>query len=258
MGRSNAPYYLTNHEIIEKFNSITEMTSVAKFYSENPLNVWQQVLGPSMHYHVGSYSTNNIFDQAIRNLYPYIDNNSTILDVGCGWGGPANLLESEKNCLVHGVTNSSQQHQYNSQTTFLSDIHSFIPKQHYDTAIFIESLTHFNDAATVLKQIRPHTNKIIIKDYLWHEDWFNSDWKMHFRTYQSFQQLVSQDYTITHVEEDTTTDTYNSCLFWYNNMLTLPQHQIIGQIKTLYNLCSAVLDCGPNHNFSKLILIVAE
>ena len=59
------------------------------FYTDNPLSVWQSVLGPSMHYHVGG-------NQAVRNLYPYIDNNSKILDIGCGWGGPARLLTNEK------------------------------------------------------------------------------------------------------------------------------------------------------------------
>jgi hypothetical protein len=234
------------------------MTSVAQFYSENPLHVWQQVLGPKMHYHVGSHSDTDIFDQAIRNLYPYIDNNSTILDVGCGWGGPANLLESEKNCLVHGVTNSPQQHQHNSQITFLSDIHKFTPPQKYDTAIFIESLTHFNDAPTVLKQIRPYTNKIIIKDYLWDEDWYNKQWHMYFRTRDSFIDLVSEHYTIKFMEQDNTADIYNSCLFWYNNIMQLKASQITDQIQTLYNLASAVLECGPQHDFSKLILIVAE
>ena len=234
------------------------MSTVAQFYSENSLNVWQQILGPKMHYHAGSYSTNNIFDQAIRNLYPYIDDNSSILDVGCGWGGPATLLENEKSCLVHGFTNSSQQYNHNSQTTFLADIHSFIPQQKYNTAIFIESLSHFNDANKVLKQLRPYTDKIIIKDYLWYEDWFNSDWKMYLRTKQSYIDLISQYYNITHIEQDNTVDIYNSCVYWYNNLTTLPQHEIHGQIKELYDLTTDVLQVGPNSNFVKLALIVAE
>jgi 2-polyprenyl-3-methyl-5-hydroxy-6-metoxy-1,4-benzoquinol methylase len=234
------------------------MSSVAQFYTENPLHVWQQVLGPKLHYHVGSHSDTDIFDQAIRNLYPYIDDNSLILDVGCGWGGPATLLENEKSCLVHGVTNSAQQYDHNIQLTFLADAHEFIPQQKYDTAIFIESLSHFHDANKILKQLKQYTNKIIIKDYLWYEDWYNADWKMYLRTKQSYIDLISQYYTITHIEQDNTIDIYNSCVYWYNNIITLPQQEIYGQIKELYDLTSDVLQVGPNSNFVKMILVVAE
>ena len=233
------------------------MTTAKRFYTENPLKSWQQVLGPKMHYHVGSYSSHDIFDQTIRNLYPHIPNNSSILDMGCGWGGPASLLENEKHCHVHGVTHSKQQFNHNDQITFLSDAHTFIPQQDYDIAIFIESLTHFTTPSQVLHNIRPHINKIIIKDYLWDEDWYNDTWHMHFRTFDSFKQLVSEEYNITTIEEDTQADIYNSCLFWYNNIIKLPTSQVTNQIQNLFELSVSVINAGPQHDFCKLITIVA-
>ena len=233
------------------------MTSIKRFYTENPLKSWQQVLGPKMHYHFGSYSSENIFDQTVRNLYPHIPNNSTILDMGCGWGGPARLLENEKACLVHGVTNSPQQQQHNDQTIFLSDVHDFTPQQDYDITLFIESLTHFTNASQVLANIRPYTNKIIIKDYIYYEDYYNPVWHMHFRTLDSFKHLIQQHYNIQTLEEDKQIDVYNSCLFWYNNISKLKPNQITNQIKTLYHFSNEIIQLGPETDKIKFTTIVA-
>jgi hypothetical protein len=226
------------------------MTSVADFYSNNPLHVWQQVLGPSMHYHIGG-------DSAIRNLYSFIDDNSTILDVGCGWGGPAMLLTNEKRCILHGITNSKQQHVFYPYDSTLADANTFIPSQQYDTAIFLESFCHME--SQVLTHIRPYVNKVIIKDYLWHTDWYNAPWQMHMRSQQTYHNILKQaGYQITYSEIDNTADVYNSSLYWYNNICKLPEDCITNQIETLYNLTSEVVYYGPNADFVKLITIVAE
>ena len=236
------------------------MASVAKFYSENPLHVWQQVLGSNMHYHLGAKSNENIFDQAIRNLYPHIPQNSKILDCGCGWGGPGNLLQTELNANVTGITNSKQQHEYiTSFPTHLTDIHKFIPTEHYDIALFIESFCHFHQPQLILSNLRPYTDKIIIKDYVWYNDWYNEDWYMYFRSPDSYSRLIHKSgYTVTSMEEDISAEVYNSSLYWYNNILSLPSSEIRGQIQTLLELTNQVLEAGPNGNFVKIFTIVAE
>ena len=228
--------------------------TVEQYYNDNPLEVWKQVLGPKMHYHYGSYSDDNIFDQTVRNLYPHIDNNSSILDMGCGWGGPATLLTNEKGCNVHGVTNSVQQHELTTFPTTLIDVHDYIPQQQYDTAIFIQSLTHFADASTVLKNIRPYVKRIIISDFLWEGGGYSKDWYMTFRTYKTFHELVSQHYEIKMLKEDKQIDLHNTCKFWYNNIKKLPKDQVVTQIKNLYDLSVATL-AGLEYKF---ITIVAE
>ena len=218
------------------------------FYTDNPLEVWQTVLGPSMHYHVGG-------DQAVRDLYPYIDNTSNILDIGCGWGGPARLLSTEKHCNLHGVTNSEQQYNHYPYTVSLADANTYTPDDNYDTTIFIESLCHLTPQ--ILTNIRPHTNKLIIKDYLAPFKWYNKQWEMHMRTEKEYKSILS-DYNITHLEITKSKDIYNSSLYWYNNILSLSPNQITHQIKTLQHLTGQVVDQGPTGETIKLITIVAE
>ena len=218
------------------------------FYTDNPLEVWQTVLGPSMHYHVGG-------DQAVRDLYPYIDNNSNILDIGCGWGGPARLLSTEKQCECHGVTNSKQQYNHYPYTVSLADANTYTPDDNYDTTIFIESLCHLTPQ--ILTNIRPHTNKLIIKDYLSPFNWYNKQWEMYMRDESTYKSILS-DYTITHLEITKSKDVYNSSLYWYNNILSLNPNQITHQIETLQHLTGQVVDQGPTGETIKLITIVAE
>ena len=218
------------------------------FYTDNPLEVWQTVLGPSMHYHVGG-------DQAVRDLYPYINNNDSILDIGCGWGGPARLLTNEKQCECHGVTNSEQQYNHYPYTVSLADANTYTPDDNYDTTIFIESLCHLTPQ--ILTAVRPYTNKLIIKDYLSPFNWYNKQWEMYMRTQQEYKSILS-DYNITHLEITQSEDIYNSSLYWYNNILSLNPNQITHQIETLLHLTGQVVDQGPTGETIKLITIVAE
>ena len=218
------------------------------FYTDNPLEVWQSVLGPSMHYHVGG-------DQAVRDLYPYIDNNSNILDIGCGWGGPARLLTDEKHCELHGVTNSKQQYDNYPYTVSLSNANHYTPDTHYDTTIFIESLCHLTPQ--ILTAIRPYTKRIIIKDYLSPFNWYNKQWEMYMRTENEYKSILSP-YNITHLEITPSQDIYNSSLYWYNNINKLSPNQITHQIESLLHLTGQVVDQGPSGETIKLITIVAE
>ena len=218
------------------------------FYTDNPLEVWQTVLGPSMHYHVGG-------DQAVRDLYPYINNNDSILDIGCGLGGPARLLTNEKQCECHGVTNSEQQYNHYPYTVSLADANTYTPDDNYDTTIFIESLCHLTPQ--ILTAVRPYTNKLIIKDYLSPFNWYNKQWEMYMRTQQEYKSILSP-YNITHLEITQSEDIYNSSLYWYNNILSLNPNQITHQIESLLHLTGQVVDQGPSGETIKLITIVAE
>ena len=95
------------------------------FYSADVEKV-AAVLGPEMHFHHGlaSAEVNDLLDRstnagpaaadgavaeraladALRILYPHIPLGSSVLDVGCGWCGPAALLAAERAASVRGLT----------------------------------------------------------------------------------------------------------------------------------------------------------
>ena len=220
------------------------MTNVQEFYTQNPLKVWKKVLGPSMHYHFGG-------DDAVRELYSYIDKDSTLLDVGCGWSGPAKLLREERNISIDTLSNSEQH-----QPTYLCDIHSFIPTKQYHTTLFFESLTHFDDAPTVLNNLRAHTNQIVIRDFTMQQDGYHKEWNMYIRTPPSWYQLLSSQYEITHLfVTPTNQQIVETCKYWYDNILTLPFNQMHGHILLLRQLCEHVLQYGSPFNS---ITIVAK
>ena len=95
------------------------------FYSADVEKV-AAFLGPDMHFHHGlaSAEVNDLLDRsadagpaategsvakraledALRVLYPHIPLGSSVLDVGCGWCGPATLLAAERAASVRGLT----------------------------------------------------------------------------------------------------------------------------------------------------------
>ena len=95
------------------------------FYSADVEKV-AAFLGPEMHFHHGlaSAEVNDLLDRsadagpaategsvakraledALRILYPHIPLGSSVLDVGCGWCGPATLLAAERAASVRGLT----------------------------------------------------------------------------------------------------------------------------------------------------------
>ena len=95
------------------------------FYSTDVEKV-AAFLGPEMHFHHGlaSAEVNDLLDRsadagpaategsvakraledALRVLYPHIPLGSSVLDVGCGWCGPATLLAAERAASVRGLT----------------------------------------------------------------------------------------------------------------------------------------------------------
>ena len=213
-----------------------------EFYSKESIELWETVLGPKMHYHFGIPCTDNDpFDQAILNFFPYIQPNSKVLDCGCGWGGPGRFIQQKLNCDVTGVTISKTQSEYIKDfRTIHSDLHDFIPQEHYDLAMFIESYTHINDAKKILSSLGDHVDSVIIKDYLCEEYVLLEEWNMHLRTKDMFvAELESSGYTVKvfNIIEDFWQPGID---FWYSGLMKLNPMDIRGQLKGLFQLCYKV------------------
>ena len=209
------------------------------FYSMDE-NILKQVFGDKLHYHQPSGNDINTgFDQAVIDLFPYIKYNSKILDCGCGWGGPARLLQEQLNCDITGATISKSQAKYceGIMDVVHVDLHDYYPTQNYDTALFIESYTHLTDASKVLNNIKDHVQEILIKDYCAPEVLYSENWHMTIRSEKMFyEELNSAGFIVKKIiSEPIVWDT--GIDYWYNNLIKLDIEKLPNQLKLLYNFC---------------------
>ncbi len=169
---------------------------VAECYSGESAG-WREVLGPGMHYHFGTIDPARPIDDAaarfsfaVRQLYPWIPTGSRVIDVGCGWGGPARMLIDERHCDVRGVTISGVQ---------AAECTRVVPEarvsvadaqkleldgdgERFDLAIMLESLTHMPRPDLVLRNLRPAVGRVLIRDHVavGESGFLRDDWNMRF------------------------------------------------------------------------------
>jgi cyclopropane fatty-acyl-phospholipid synthase-like methyltransferase len=209
------------------------------FYSADT-KLWKAILGEKMHYHYAVYSkVNDPFDQAIINLFPFIQNKSKVLDCGCGWGGPGRLIQKKLDCEVTGITISKSQYEYIQDFKVLyEDLETFAPDKKYDVAIFIESYTHLQESSSMLKRFYNNVDSILIKDFVAPYEEEIPKWKMRIRTKSLFiQELKNAGYQIKEYYE--IENFFQPAIdFWMENLMRLKPIYITGHIKELFDLCS--------------------
>ena len=238
------------------------------FYSEVPLETWQKILSPRMHYHFGEDNSENedIFDRAVRSLYPYIPYGSTVLDCGCGWGGPARMLISEQGCDLEGVTLSRQQSEFISDfKVYHQDLAIFTCPRAYDTAFFLESFTHFDDPLIILRNLSASVNSIVIKDYSSYSKANIPAWGMNIYSPEDYIELLKNaKFKVIDIQEYPN-HMKSSLSYWYKNIrLFLRQEELRGQVRLLNDLClSELLKEGVNtkpspHSISGIIVYAVK
>lgn len=143
--------------------------SVQELYDDTSPEIWKKVIGEDLHYHVG-WGEGDILYNAVEHLYQFIGKESTVLDCGCGWGGPAKAIKRDLHCDITSVTNSPVQYDYIKNNVpidvTLCDLQDYSPTKKYDCAVFIESFCHLKTPEDVIKNIKDSCDKIIVRDYV--------------------------------------------------------------------------------------------
>ncbi|MEK6261270.1 MAG: class I SAM-dependent methyltransferase [Planctomycetota bacterium] len=210
------------------------------FYSAEPTHVWQRVLGPGLHYHFGVEDPiHDPFDAAVIRLLQYIPAGSRVLDCGCGWGGPARILQKH-GCFVQGVTISREQHRFITDfPVWLADLHDLQLEEEFDVAMFMESMGHLDDPGKVLKAISPFVRSVIIKDYAAPEYFPCPEWMGHFRTERQFREMLTDAGYQVRVYEEFANYFQPSVDIWLSRLNALEDSEVTGQILLLKQLCLA-------------------
>jgi len=145
-------------------------TDLDEFYSSSPIDTWRQILGSQMHYHHGIWKSNEDWDTALENavldLARHVEPGSTVLDLGCGWGGPASVLKERCGCAVFCVTVSQAQASYcaaRGLEVHQADLDSVIPDGNWSVGWWMESLEHLEQPERALAQLRRRCKKLVIR-----------------------------------------------------------------------------------------------
>src|SRR5215471_19005190 len=92
------------------------------FY-ELPVQFWHAALGEGLHFHLGHFPRPDIsLAESVRLAVEHLSalvphrNVARVLDVGCGWGGPALQLSRLWNAEILGLTVSRRQARYVNQS----------------------------------------------------------------------------------------------------------------------------------------------
>ena len=153
-------------------NAISETNfDLDKFYSEESIAEWQDIIGADLHYHFGYFRGSEDLAtglrQTVKNFYPYILPGARVLDIGCGWGGPAKMLIADRNCSVTGISSSSAQVEYCRSEGLDAwqqdlDLETDAIRGKYDLVFSLEMISHIRNKAGLLRRLRPLAPRLLL------------------------------------------------------------------------------------------------
>ena len=239
-------------------NQTTAGLFTKNLYESNTQEEWDYLLGPvNYHYHFGfPGGSSNIFENAIhQNVFPFIANNSRVLDCGCGWGAPAEMLVEQKKCKVTCVTNSSSQikfikKQRKNIQVIEKDLNLFKPIKRYDTVLFYESLSHIENQKELLKNISLITDNILLIDHIsypvkqsgrfinnhlnYYPSEFDPSWYMHFQNINNTcKKLKDLNFKIQYCKDLGTSHILPTYKYWKSRLKNMKRKT--GQLALLEN-----------------------
>ncbi|HLJ25126.1 MAG TPA: class I SAM-dependent methyltransferase [Candidatus Angelobacter sp.] len=148
---------------------------LGSFY-DGPIETWEAVLGPEMHYHAGIFESSymNSSDEAmaraqrraVTDLYPFLPAGGRIYDIGCGWGGPLEMFIRDLGCPSLGLTISRRQFEHVAACRLpvrWGDAETTLPPGQFDAIVLLESLSHIRDKERLLKLLRLFTRRLVMR-----------------------------------------------------------------------------------------------
>ena len=140
----------------------------SEYYDSMTPDEWKPVLGDHLNYHFGYYLQGMSFEEgmqlATRRLLPFLSG-PHVLDLGCGWGGPA--LEIAGNGYdVVCVTNSKLQYEYCKSLEFKARLLDVERDEIgrlgcFDSVFMMESLDHVFDKPALLAKLVGITPRLV-------------------------------------------------------------------------------------------------
>ena len=200
-------------------------------YNDVPLETWKQVLNDNMDYH---FRDNILSHRVFKNI-------STVLDIGCGWGGTMRDLKRLYDIEATGLTNSPQQYNYIGHNVILEDANTWESQDKWDLITFIQSFNHMDDSALLLRG--QNTDKFFISDFFVEdkEPYIVNDWIMKIRTRDQYESLFDRmGFVIKSFTEFPHSDYESNARFWTDNIV---KNRVTNgwQINVLERFCKDVL-----------------
>lgn len=239
-----------------------------QFYEINTPSEWDFFLGPvNYHYHCGVEGPSpNIFENAIyANVFPFIADRSSVLDCGCGWGAPAEMLTQQKKCKVTCVTNSTYQADFIKKNrkglrVLTEDLNCFKPARRYDVALLLESFCHVKEQDYLLKNLFAVADNILIVDHVVRHvpEFFREGWLMQmFNTEGLANKVTNSGYKIQHIHNSGEDFIIPTAKYWKSRLDQLqPKY---GQLKTLWEVdIPLMFETAKSSSGSELCVIYAS
>lgn len=213
-------------------------------YDGTPIEQWKTLLAPcNWHYHFGLPGPDNLFDNSVSEILPLLSGH--ILDLGCGFGGPAGLI-SKAGHRVTCVTHSEAQkrfiraHQPEREVVVQDVNQPDLPTA--NTALMMESLSHIDQASALLKHLHPRVDQIVaVCHYSRSDSFIHPLWQMNFRSEQDLRALFRDAgwhiQTFTNRMPDKALPTAQA---WLDALNQIPRNQWTPHLVYLYELAEQI------------------
>lgn len=169
------------------------MQDTTQLYDGAPLDDWIELLGPhDLHYHFALAGVNDPFANSISEILPHLTGH--VLDLGCGFGGPARMIQAaghDVTCVSHSQVQLDYIQSRQATNTLLADLNAPPAWPDANTALMVESFCHIRQQSTLLASLTTE-RLVMIAHQSKTESFFHPLWQMQFHNEQDFRALLDQ------------------------------------------------------------------